>query len=144
MKRWWTLVLVAVPAACGAKTQQAVTPDVGAVVEIPKATPDQLHDFDADKTAPPAASTKSAHTEHRSVYRVDLDEARQQAQRPTSQGGPDCDAAVLCCKNILRHRPGSSANVKVCDAFRNKATSSCRPVLDIFRRAARQTGISCP
>ncbi len=132
--------------ACGAHKQKTAAPTVAAVVEIPEATPDQLKAFDSDKSALPAARphvATAATSPPRDRY-VDLDDPwRSMQQAATPHGGPDCVAASLCCR-LIKNKQGGTGSTSVCDTVRRFPDSTCRQLLDAFRRAAGQLGVNCP
>lgn len=142
------LVAAAFLVACGAETKPAAAPRVSTMVRIPEATPDQLHDFDSDKSRPPVAEAKTRRTETRTSEtrrQIDLDDsARQVWQGSAAVGGPDCDSAALCCEHVMQKNGSSPPSQKVCDSLRTAPTASCQQLLASFRQAFGKLGVKCP
>ncbi len=141
------VVAAALLGACGAAKQPTGDTAGGAVVRIPNATPEQLAHFDSDHRALPASHEKAsrAHPSRAALKRDNVEQAqRARVGRPLPHGGPDCDAAALCCERIMQTSGNSARQVAVCDTFRHAPTSTCRPILDSFRRVLQKKGISCP
>jgi len=61
----------------------------------------------------------------------------------TARGGPDCDRAADCCRQLYQ-QTGDPSVQRVCSSLRLAPSSLCANVLTSFQQAAPSMGLSCP